>query len=184
MSERKFASIYPYETKAGTRWYFSFRDARGRQSKRRGFTSPEAADAARNDMHAAVGPDRVLVTSCRFDTWFHLWLAARERAVPLHTHKTYTRFGHAYFGWFAQKQLAAITRDDIAAWLYDLYAGGLPANKANEVHRVLRGCLDDATIAGHLPSNPAREVPPLNMPAKYTKPQGGRRRQIRGGLAS
>jgi hypothetical protein len=126
----------------------------------------------------------VIVSSCRFDTWFHLWLAAREHAVPQQTHTLYKRCGRQHFGPFAEQQLTAITPDQVATWLYHLYAGGLPAPAANEVRRVLVGCLDDAVIAGRLPSNPAREVPPLRLPQRQTKPQAGRRRSIRGGLAA
>jgi hypothetical protein len=40
-------SIYSYETAEGTRWRFVFRDSRGRQSSRRGFTSRREAQRER-----------------------------------------------------------------------------------------------------------------------------------------
>src|SRR3954452_3116588 len=40
-------SIYSYKTKDGTRWRFMFRDSRGRQSTRRGFTSRREAQRER-----------------------------------------------------------------------------------------------------------------------------------------
>ena len=179
--ERAFPSVYPYETRAGTRWYYSFRDARGRQSKRRGFTSAEAADAARQETLEAVGQGRVLVSNCRFDTWFHLWFSARKDRLPEKTRKTHARHGRSHFRWFAGRQLSAITRDDVAAWLYDLYASGVPPTRANSAHRALMDCLDDAVVARRIGSNPAREVPPLREPARTGRPRVARRRAVRRG---
>jgi hypothetical protein len=55
-------SIYAYETRAGTRFRFTFRDAGGRQTTRRGF---ESRAAARRERERRMGRVRAASTA----TW-------------------------------------------------------------------------------------------------------------------
>ncbi|MGZ6568196.1 MAG: hypothetical protein ACXVE9_12425 [Solirubrobacteraceae bacterium] len=47
-------SIYAYQTREGTRYRFTFRDAAGKQSTRRGFTSRTAARRERERLMGSV----------------------------------------------------------------------------------------------------------------------------------
>jgi hypothetical protein len=53
--------IYPYETNAGTRWPFAFRQSDGQLSTRRGFTSRGAAAMARRRLVEAIERGEVRV---------------------------------------------------------------------------------------------------------------------------
>ena len=47
-STRSGDGIYPYETRAGTRYYFKYRKSDGRSATKRGFASPRAARRERD----------------------------------------------------------------------------------------------------------------------------------------
>jgi hypothetical protein len=48
------AGVYPYETSAGTRWRFAFRQSDGSLSNRRGFASPRAAATAKRRLEESI----------------------------------------------------------------------------------------------------------------------------------
>ena len=69
-SERSGDGVYPYETRAGTRYYFKYRKSDGRSATKGGFTSPRAArrERKRTIVSAALGEQ--LSTTETFGEWF------------------------------------------------------------------------------------------------------------------
>jgi hypothetical protein len=59
-------SIYPYDTADGTRYRFTFRDARGKQSTRRGFLTRRAARAERERLMGKVHTGQLRVSKEKF----------------------------------------------------------------------------------------------------------------------
>src|SRR5215218_9095272 len=78
MSTSTHGSIYPYETKRATRYRFVYRDAAGRQSTARGFTSKAAARRARELLLGKVHRGEIRVSRRTLgDDWWS-WLARRR----------------------------------------------------------------------------------------------------------
>ena len=71
-------NVYPYETSDGTRWRYSYRDARGRQSSKRGFASERAAARDRGRTIARVERSGLYVSRLTFGEFFAAWLRTRR----------------------------------------------------------------------------------------------------------
>jgi hypothetical protein len=86
-SESRGDSIYAYETKQGTRYRFAYRDSRGKQSQKRGFTSRTAAKRERERLMGRVHRGEVRIHAETFGQWWERWLIRRkpylaERVLP------------------------------------------------------------------------------------------------------
>jgi hypothetical protein len=71
-------SIYRYEIKAGARWRFTFRDANGKASQRRGFLSRRDAQRAREQLMGKVHGRQIIVSRESLTSWWQTWLASRR----------------------------------------------------------------------------------------------------------
>ncbi|MGZ6589315.1 MAG: hypothetical protein ACXVHX_34225, partial [Solirubrobacteraceae bacterium] len=71
-------SIYAYQTREGTRYRFTFRDAAGKQSTRRGFTSRTAARRERERLMGSVHRGALRVSRETLGAWWARWLAQRR----------------------------------------------------------------------------------------------------------
>ena len=71
-------NVYPYETTAGTRWRYSYRDSRGRASSKRGFASERSAARDREQTLARARDRGLFVSRLTFGEFFPGWLRARK----------------------------------------------------------------------------------------------------------
>ena len=79
-------SIYPYETAAGVRYYVKYRDASGKQSTKRGFTTETAARRARERLMGRVHRREVSVSRETLAGYWTRYLAAHRPYLD-HTHQ-------------------------------------------------------------------------------------------------
>jgi hypothetical protein len=77
-SRRSGDGIYPYETRAGTRYYFKYRKSDGRSATRRGFTSPRAARRERERTVVSAAKGEQVSSTETFGDYFDTWLANRR----------------------------------------------------------------------------------------------------------
>src|SRR3954468_14172920 len=71
-------SVYAYETSAGTRYRFMFRDAAGRQTTRRGFPTRAAARKGRERLMGRVHAGEVRVSRETLGGYWTRYRAARR----------------------------------------------------------------------------------------------------------
>ncbi len=71
--------IYAYETRAGTRYRFVFRQSDGALSTRRGFTSRRAAATARRRLVESIERGELKVARKTFEEFWERLLEARQR---------------------------------------------------------------------------------------------------------
>lgn len=71
-------SVYPYETKDGTRWRYVARRSDGTLTSKRGFTSPRAARDAKRRLTEKVERGELRHTKHTFGSWWHEWLPRRK----------------------------------------------------------------------------------------------------------
>ena len=86
-------SIYPYETKAGTRYLFKYRRSDGTSDTKRGFASRAAARKARRSHVSAVERGEVRVCREDFATFFDSWLRGRRPFLSPGTFANYRVHG-------------------------------------------------------------------------------------------
>ena len=72
------ARPWAYETRAGTRYLFSFRDSPGRQTTRRDFVSRAADRKERERLMGKVHAGQLRVSRETLTGWWERWLAARR----------------------------------------------------------------------------------------------------------
>jgi len=85
--------IYPYETRAGTRYYFKYRKSDGRSATKRGFTSPRAARRERERTVVSAAMGEQLSTTETFGEFFDGWLANRRPYIEPGTYVDYNVHG-------------------------------------------------------------------------------------------
>lgn len=70
--------VYPYETKAGTRWRYVARRSDGTPTSKRGFTSARAARDAKRRLTEQVERGELRHTKHTFGSWWREWLPRRK----------------------------------------------------------------------------------------------------------
>src|SRR5262249_12471566 len=95
-----------------------------------------------------------------FDTYFRNWL---DTYVKAHCkERTYDLYEDIFrlhlLPYFGQKDIAAITREDVKRLAYGLIAQGKRRSTAKGVLTPLSGMLSTAVEDGHLTSNPALRI--------------------------
>src|SRR6266536_3968112 len=117
--------IYPYETAQGTRYYFKFRDARGKSSTRRGFTSRRAAKRAREALRGKVHRGELRVSRATFGGYWRTWLARRRPFLQDGAWQDYRRHGELrLLPHLADERLTALTATGLTDWLVELAESG------------------------------------------------------------
>jgi hypothetical protein len=128
--QRPSDSIYPYETQAGTRYRFVHRDSAGKQSQRRGFTSPTAARKERERLMGRVHRGEVRTSRESFAEHWDGWLARRK---PYLEHGSWIDYrGHGNkrrLPEFGPYRLTALTAPMIEGWIVELAPSGIYATK-------------------------------------------------------
>ena len=158
--------VYAYETAAGTRWRFVFRQSDGSLTTRRGFDSGSAAMGARR---AAVEQVRRGEVRASRETFAEFWAALLEAKRPYVTGGTLqdyaTQGRKRLLPWFGELRLAAIDEDRIRGWLADMAelvdAGEVNAKTVNNARTCVSMTLGEAVRRGKLAHNPCRYVPEL-----------------------
>jgi hypothetical protein len=78
-------NVYAYQTRAGIRWRYSYRDSRGRASSKRGFASERAAARDRERTMAEVRDRGLYISRLTFGEFFPDWLRRRRPYVAAGT---------------------------------------------------------------------------------------------------
>jgi integrase len=160
--------VYPYQTRKGRRWRFSFRHADGSTSSRRGFASRQAAVQARRRLLEAI--DRQEVKPAR-ETFRSFWtkLSREKRAYisagSLQDFETHGR--KRLLPFFGEDKLARIDEGRVREWLADMVelveAGELAPKTVNNARTWLSVAFNVALRRGLMPRNPCDAVPPLPL---------------------
>jgi integrase len=160
MRRTDYPGVYAYETRAGTRFAASFRDSTGRQSFRRGFTSPREANRARAELLTRASAGRLRVSREKFSDFFAGWLATRRPYLEPGTQSDYEIHGRKrLLPAFGARRLTALDAPLIEEWLSAAGERGDCSPKTlNNSLAVLVACLNDAVRKGLLPGNPASTV--------------------------
>ena len=158
-------SIYPYETAEGTRYYYKYRDATGRGSSKRGFTSRQAARKDRERLMGRVHRREVCVSRKTLATHWAHYLRQRRPYLENGTWQDYRRHGERrILPHLGHRKLTALTTPELRDWLLDLYESGDWAPKTlNNALTTLVVCLNHAVADGAIAFNPALAVQALPL---------------------
>lgn len=158
-------SIYPYETRAGTRYRFTIRDPSGRQTTRRGFTSRTAARKERERLMGQVHGGQLRVSRESFAAYWERYLHARRPYLEEGSWQDYRRHGEArLLPYLGHRKLTVLTAPELRDWLVELSDLDRWAPKTlNNALKALVVCLSHAVADGLIPSNPAAHVQSLPL---------------------
>jgi hypothetical protein len=158
-------NVYPYETAAGVRWRYSYRDSRGRPSSKRGFASERAAARDRERIVARVRDGGLYVSRITFGEFFPQWLRGRRPYLVSGTWADYEVHGRKrLLPHFGERRLTAIATFEVRDWLLELYEAGEWAPKTlNNALGVLVAALNGAVADRLLALNPALGVARLPL---------------------
>jgi integrase len=165
-STRSGDGIYPYETRAGTRYYFKYRKSDGRSATKRGFASPRAARRERERTVVSAAMGEQLSTTETFGEFFDSWLAHRRPYLEPGTYTDYDVHGRHRLASLRSIKLTKLSTQTVESWLAGLAAEERWAPKTiNNALATLVACLNDAARKGKLPRNPAARV--QRLPAEH-----------------
>jgi integrase len=158
--------IYAYETRAGTRFRFVFRQSDGRLSTRRGFTSRRAAATARRRLVESIERGEVKVARVTFETF---WLRLLEQKRPYMTNGSAEDFrAHGrkrLLPSLGAVPLARVDEQVVRRWMDEMVAlvesGELAPKTVNNARTCLSVALNEAQRRGLLSRNPCSGVPAL-----------------------
>ena len=158
-------SIYAYETAAGTRYRFTFRDASGRQTTRRGFLSRRDAQRERERLMGKVHAHQIRVSRESLGGWWARWLEQRRPYLERGSWLDYRSHGERrILPHLGHRRLTSITPPELRDWLTELAADGAFAPKTlNNALKALVVCLNHAVADGLIPMNPAGYVQALPL---------------------
>ncbi len=154
------ATIEKYQTATGTtRYMVPYRTPQHTQTKKRGFTTKQAAQAFANTVEVEkltgnyVAPSHGQIT---VDELGSEWLArqAHHKASWSARLESVWRV-HVEPKW-GRRRIADIRPTEVQKWVAELK---LSASSVAHAHSVLAGILDDAVADRRLAANPARGVP-------------------------
>src|SRR3954468_23833776 len=143
-------SIYAYETTAGTRYRFTFRDRSGRQTTRRGFLSRREAQRERERLMGKVRAPQVRVPRESVAAGWERWLDQRRPYLERGSWLDYRSHGERrILPHFGDRKVTSLTAPDIRDWLTRLAASGEWAPKTlNNALKALVVCLNHAVADG------------------------------------
>ena len=152
--------VYAYETAAGTRWRFVFRQSDGSLTTRRGFDEPRrrgrprgAPPSRRSAAARCARRARPSASSGRSV------LEAKRPYVTAGTLQDYATHGRKrLLPWFGELRLAAIDEDRVRDWLAEMAElvddGELSAKTVNNARTCLSMTLGEAVRRGHTRAQP------------------------------
>ncbi len=171
--------VYEYQTKDGARWRYVARRSDGKQTSKRGFTSPMAARAAFRRVCEQVERGEVRHSTHTFGSWWEQWLRSRKPHVQAGTWSAYEVDGRKrLLPAFREVPLHGLSGEVIAAWMEEqaeaVDAGEYAPKTINNTLGTLVVCLNAAVKQRLMAGNPALEVErlaPAHIEREYLRLQ-------------
>jgi hypothetical protein len=117
----KQGSIYSYETSEGTRWRFVFRDSRGRQTSRSGFTSRRQAQRERERLLGRVHRGEIRTSRETLASYWERYPHARRPYLDHGSWQDYRRHGErSILPHLGHRKLTSLTAPELRDWLVEL----------------------------------------------------------------
>ncbi|MHB1468689.1 MAG: tyrosine-type recombinase/integrase [Solirubrobacteraceae bacterium] len=169
--------VYEYQTREGTRWRYVARRSDGKQTSKRGFTSPSAARAAFRRVVEQVERGEVRHSTYTFATWWAEWLRGRKPHVEPGTWSNYEVEGRKrLLPAFGEVPLHRLSGEIVRAWMEEqaeaVDAGEYSPKTINNTLGTLVVCLNAAVKQRVVASNPALEVErlaPVHIEREYLR---------------
>jgi integrase len=155
--------VYPYDTRAGTRWRYVMRRSDGSMTSKRGFPSERAARDARRRLAERQDRGEIRHTNETFGAYWARWLGRRRAYLEAGTWGAYERdgrlrllpaLGELPLGRLRLEQV----RGAMEEWIEAMGAGELAPKTVNNTLGTLVVCLNAAVEDGLISSNPALRV--------------------------
>ena len=158
--------IYAYDTKAGVRFRFVFRQSDGSLSSRRGFTSKRAAATARRRLLESIERGEIKVAR---ETFGEFWTRLLEERRPYVTEGSMvdleTHGRKRLLPTFGATPIARLDERAVRRWMAAMVkrveAGEISAKTVNNARTCLSVALNEACRLGLIPRNPCASVPAL-----------------------
>lgn len=154
-------SVYSYETKAGKRYYISYRRPDHKQTKERGFTTKKAASDRLAEVEVSKNRDEYVNPAdarATIDVLGAEWLASREHVLKPSTYRPLDSAWRIHVSpqWGARK-VGGIRHGEVQTWISSL-AKTHSATTVLRAHGILAGILDRAVRERRLSRNVARDI--------------------------
>jgi integrase len=158
--------IYPYETTAGIRYRFSFRQSDGTLSTRRGFTSRRAAATARRRLVESIERGEVKVARETFGTFWTRFLDERRAYLTKGSIADLESHGRKrLLPAFGDVPIARLDEAAVRRWMTEMVkhveTGRISAKTINNARTCLSVALNEACRRGLVPRNVCAGVPAL-----------------------
>jgi len=158
--------IYPYETSAGLRFRFLFRQSDGKLSSRRGFMSRQSAATARRRLVESIERGEVKVARETFEEFWKRLLEERRPYLTKGSFEDFQTHGHKrLLPILGATPLARIDEPQVRRWMAEMVgrveAGELAPKTVNNARTCLSVALNEACRRGLLSRNPCVGVPAL-----------------------
>jgi integrase len=162
--------VLPYETKAGTRYGFKFRQSDGTSSTRRGYVSKTAARKAKRKLEESIDRGEIKVARESFEAFWNRLLAERKPYLTKGGYQDMETHGRLrLLPFLGSKRLSAFDEDLIRLWMAEmikLLESDDPKKKLspktiNNSRGWLSVALGEAVRRKLLPQNPCEWVKPL-----------------------
>jgi hypothetical protein len=158
--------VYAYSTNAGIRYRFVFRQSDGTLSSRRGFTSRQAAAAARRNVVESVARREITVCRENFADFWERFAADKRPYLTPGSHVDLVTHGRKrLLPFFGSDQLSSIDPERIRDWLAVMVelieADEVAPKTINNARTYLSMAFTEAVRRGLLPRNPCDGVPGL-----------------------
>lgn len=154
-------SVHPYQTGSGRKWESRWRDADGKQRRKKGFPTKREAqlfDSSREVATARgewVDPKLGRVT---FGQLGQRWLPQQTHLKPstrYHTEVWYRKYVEPKFG---DRAVGSVKPSEIRAWVAELHAEGRGVGTIERVVGIVRGVFEMAVEDGLVASSPVQRV--------------------------
>ncbi|HEY5344011.1 MAG TPA: site-specific integrase [Solirubrobacteraceae bacterium] len=157
------SNVYPYETARGTRWRYVTRRSDGKQTSKRGFTSPRAAREAARRITERVQRGELRHTKHTFGTWWETWLPSRKPYLEPNAWRAYEVDGRKrLLPAFGELPMEKFETDHVRAWMETCAEAvaeeEIAAKTINNTLGTLVVCLNAAVKERIISSNPALGV--------------------------
>lgn len=170
-------SVYPYRTSQGTRWRYVARRSDGKQTSKRGFTSPRAAREACRRLVEQIDRGEVRHTKQTFGSWWDGWLRHRKPYLEPNSWRAYEVDGRKRLvPAFGEVRLDKLDVEQVRTWMDEqaeaVEAGEIAAKTINNTLGTLVVSLNAAVKDRVLAANPAlgvERLPPAHIEHDYLR---------------
>jgi integrase len=162
--------VFPYETKAGTRYGFKFRQSDGGSSTRRGYTSRLAARKAKRKLEESIDRGELKVARESFAVFWNRLLAERKPYLTKGGYQDMETHGRLrLLPLLGAKRLSGFDEDLVRWWMGEMIklvqsenpTQRLAPKTVNNARTWLSVALGEAVRRKLLPQNPCEWVKPL-----------------------